>query len=175
MTHDPTSVHVDAAYDPLTQRMEGTAIHGNTPFSVPYISHVVGNLYQGGCANGLVLPTNIEYVVSLYPWEQYVTHDGVVSVMSVKLYDADLADPKLLITAARTVRSFMHLGPTLVHCQAGLNRSSLVAALALMIKGMSANDAIGLLRDKRSPAVLCNPVFETWLRNEATAELWRRF
>jgi hypothetical protein len=55
-------------------------------------------------------------------------------------------------------------GPCLVHCQAGLNRSSLVVARVLMLEGATADEAIGLLREKRSPACLCNPAFEEWLR-----------
>jgi protein-tyrosine phosphatase len=51
-----------------------------------------------------------------------------------------------------------------VHCQAGLNRSSLVVGRALMLGGMTADDAIVLIRRKRSPACLSNPSFERWLR-----------
>jgi protein-tyrosine phosphatase len=50
-----------------------------------------------------------------------------------------------------------------VHCQAGLNRSGLVTALALILNGMSPERAIGLLRQKRTPLVLCNGAFEAWL------------
>lgn len=60
-------------------------------------------------------------------------------------------------------------GPTLVHCQAGLNRSGLVAARALTLDGMNAADAIALLREKRSPAVLCNRSFESWLTADIAA------
>jgi protein-tyrosine phosphatase len=52
----------------------------------------------------------------------------------------------------------------LVHCQAGLNRSGVVVAYALMLNGMSAAEAIARIRERRSPAVLCNPQFERWLR-----------
>jgi protein-tyrosine phosphatase len=55
-------------------------------------------------------------------------------------------------------------GPTLVHCQAGLNRSSLVIARALILSGMPSVAAIALIREKRSPACLSNPSFERWLR-----------
>jgi protein-tyrosine phosphatase len=52
----------------------------------------------------------------------------------------------------------------LVHCQAGLNRSNLIAALALMrLTGCDAAAAIALLREKRSPLVLCNEAFEQYL------------
>jgi protein-tyrosine phosphatase len=51
-----------------------------------------------------------------------------------------------------------------VHCQAGLNRSSLVIARALILSGMPSVAAIALIREKRSPACLSNPSFERWLR-----------
>jgi protein-tyrosine phosphatase len=57
----------------------------------------------------------------------------------------------------------MEKGKTLVHCQAGLNRSGLVAAVALMKLGRTADEAIKLLRDSRSPMVLCNDTFVSQL------------
>lgn len=44
-------------------------------------------------------------------------------------------------------------------CQAGWNRSSLVVALALLIEGYSATDAVELIRTKRSANALCNSYF----------------
>ena len=42
---------------------------------------------------------------------------------------------------------------------------SLVAGAALVLSGMRPDDAIALLREKRSQAVLCNPAFAAWLRD----------
>jgi protein-tyrosine phosphatase len=42
--------------------------------------------------------------------------------------------------------------------------SSLVTARALVLSGLTADEAIALIREKRSPACLCNPSFERWLR-----------
>ena len=54
----------------------------------------------------------------------------------------------------------------LIRCQAGMNRSSLVTALVLMRDGMSPEDAIELIREKRSPYVFSNKHFleyvESW-------------
>lgn len=47
----------------------------------------------------------------------------------------------------------------LVRCQAGLNRSGLVTALVLYQAGYNVDDAIALLREKRSPYALCNRRF----------------
>lgn len=52
----------------------------------------------------------------------------------------------------------------LIRCQAGVNRSGLVTALVLMLQGMSAEEAIALLRERRSPVVLSNSYFERFLR-----------
>jgi protein-tyrosine phosphatase len=54
-----------------------------------------------------------------------------------------------------------------VHCQAGLNRSGLIAALVLMDSGAyGADGAIELLRAKRSEAVLCNQKFVEYLLSQ---------
>src|SRR5256885_12877051 len=93
MLTDPTRIALEV--DPFTQRMKGVTRIGGISFDVPYISHIEGNLYQGGCAAGLYLPKYIEHVVSLYPWEQYtVTHEPK-SMSFHWLYDADEAPPPI--------------------------------------------------------------------------------
>lgn len=155
---------IEMRYDPLHQRMDGIAIHGNTPFSVPYITQVDDTLFVGGCATGLVLPDNIEHVVSLYPWETYQARHELRTVLSVVMYDSDDGvNGEQVREIAAWVNNRCNEGPTLVHCQAGLNRSNLVAATALILRGMAPAAAIALLREKRSPAVLCNETFEAWL------------
>jgi protein-tyrosine phosphatase len=52
----------------------------------------------------------------------------------------------------------------LVRCQAGMNRSGLVVALLLMRDGMSADDAITLIRKKRSEWALSNECFTRYLQ-----------
>jgi protein-tyrosine phosphatase len=51
----------------------------------------------------------------------------------------------------------------LIRCQAGLNRSGLVTALVLARDGMPIDEAMELLRQRRSPAALYNPDFVDWL------------
>jgi protein-tyrosine phosphatase len=53
----------------------------------------------------------------------------------------------------------------LIRCQAGWNRSGLIMALVLMREGYTADEAINLIRQKRSPHALCNKGFENWLRS----------
>lgn len=162
MSVDPTRIAI--SLDPRTQRMSGTAIHGNTPFDVPYISHIEGNLWTGGCSTGLVLPDDFEHVVSLYPWEQYEVGHRLKSYSLQWLYDSEeLPDRRRLWAIARFSSACVEDGPTLVHCQAGLNRSGLIGALVLMLRGRRPQAAIDFLREQRSPAVLCNQAFEAWL------------
>lgn len=169
LPNDPTRIDlsldggVDPATDPFTRRMDGIAIHGNARFSVPFISHVIGNLYQGGCTDGLVLPDRFRTVVSLYPWESYIVGPDV-TVHEVEMLDAPgLVDHVRVQELARLVLKACQEGPTLVHCQAGLNRSGLIAGAALVLNGYEPGYAIDLLREKRSPAVLCNESFYEYL------------
>lgn len=169
MTIDPTAIPIHV--DPLQQRMRGVAIHGNTPFDVPFVSHIEGNLYMGGCQTGLWLPSNIEHVVSLYPWERYEVPRGqsLHSFREFAAYDGSLDEVPRINEIVEHVVECLEEGPTLVHCQAGLNRSGLICALVLMRQGRTAAEAIRLLREKRSPAVLCNREFEKWLLAEKEA------
>lgn len=162
---DPTAF--DIQFDPTVQTMTGVAIHGSTPFSVPYMSHIKGNLYQGGCTDGLILPDTIDNLLSLYKWESYTVNHGLKNSKTVTMYDSLDQAFEQIDELAQWVIDACATGPTLVHCQAGLNRSSLVAARALMLgDGMTADEAISLIRSKRSPACLCNPAFEEWLREQ---------
>ena len=147
-------------------RSTGVAREGNTPFSVPLISHIEGNLWTGGCIDDVRLPDHFKFVVSLYPWERYRIDHNEVSRLEVPLYDSSEGEPDaaLLSGIASWVNVCRQRGPTLVHCQAGLNRSSLVAALALVLDGVEPAAAISLIRERRSSSCLCNTKFESWLR-----------
>ncbi|MEH0546837.1 dual specificity protein phosphatase family protein [Streptomyces sp. B21-105] len=52
----------------------------------------------------------------------------------------------------------------LVRCYSGYNRSGLVVAHALVRRGRSADDAIRLIRSRRSPWALHNELFVEYLR-----------
>lgn len=150
--------------DPREQRMVGIARHGNTPFDVPYISEIDTNLWQGGCRDGLVLPPFIEHLVSVYPWEAYTQTHELKSSLTVRMLDSEDQGFAQVAHIAEWVNSCAADGPTLVHCQAGLNRSSLIVATALVLSGKcSGKEAIVAIREARSPACLCNPAFEAWV------------
>lgn len=159
---DPT--RIDIYSDPTRQHMSGTTVHGNIYFDVPFISQITDDLWMGGCENNLVLPEHIDHLVSLYPWESYDVLHNLSSTMTVRMYDAAR---KPNVEQVKAIASWVNMnrrtGPVLVHCQAGLNRSGLITAAALILDGMTATDAIALLREQRSPAVLCNKTFEKFL------------
>lgn len=140
----------------------------NAHFDVPLVSHIEGNLYVGGCINGVRLDDDFRNVISLYKWEQYQLGPDTRRT-EVTMYDAgEVPDEAQLHELADLVNTSLAEGKTLVHCQAGLNRSNLIAALALIKQGRTPADAIKLLRDKRSPVVLCNEAFEGWLLTQST-------
>lgn len=149
--------------DLASHRIEGFALDRDEPFEVPLISHIAGNLWMGGCIPGVRLPAEVAHVVSLYAWGSYAIEPGTRRLRVAMSDHAAMPDLDELDALAGYVLDAVAQGPTLVHCQAGLNRSGLVAAYALVLDGMAPATAIRLLRERRSPQVLCNPVFEAWL------------
>lgn len=137
-------------------------------FKAPLISHIVGNLYVGGCINKVALDPDFAHVVSLYKWEKYALGPDTKRI-EVEMYDSsDEPDPDQVDWIAEYVVNALDDGKTLVHCQAGLNRSNLISAASLVRMGMSPRKAIDLLREKRSPMVLCNETFERFLIEKYT-------
>lgn len=161
----PDLTKIPIEFNPQIKRMVGQTFHGGVKFNVPFITKVSGNLWQGGCQAGLVLPTHINYVVSLYPWERYEIRHKVRGELYIRMYDDRNASLDQIEDIAKQVYDWKKKGNVLVHCQAGLNRSSLVVARVLMMDGMTADEAINHLRESRSPACLCNPGFEQYLRS----------
>lgn len=156
----------DLTADWRSHHIEGITNHGNIPFRAPLVSQITqdGSLWMGGCIDGVKLDDDFAFVVSLYPWEQYQLGPKTAR-LEVEMYDAgEVPDERQLHDVARIVNAFRTQGKTLVHCQAGLNRSGLVTALALMLStSYTAEEAIDALRQKRSEAVLCNTAFSRWL------------
>lgn len=147
--------------DPLKHIVVGEAIHGGT-FAMPVITHVKDNLWHGGFVYGIDLGDRFDTIVSLYPWETWPTKGKTIAY---EMYDGWEVDVPVVMAAAKQVKAALDRGEkVLVHCQAGLNRSSLVVATVLIQDGMEPDDAIALLREKRSPTVLCNQTFERWLK-----------
>lgn len=158
------SEQLSANIDPLNFPIEGFAHQGDTHFKMSLITHVEGNLWTGGCIDGVRLPDDFAHVVSLYPWEKYVLGPRTQRY-EVRMHDSTSQGFDQVDEIATRVVNRLKVGKTLVHCQAGLNRSGLIAGRALVYLGYTGSEAIALLRQKRSPAVLCNKHFEKWLRS----------
>lgn len=131
---------------------------------IPLFTQLDDTLWVGGCPVS-ALPKHFKYVVDVYTNEYYLnTH---AARLACTLWDSHvLPDTSVIVTLAKTVNLFRKAGPTLVHCQAGLNRSNLIVAQALILEGMDPVSAIEFLRTKRSREVLCNTVFEKYLRSQ---------
>ena len=138
----------------------------------PVLSEIIPGLWVGGAPEPL-LPEGFDFVLNLFaPFAHYACPDST-EVWDVRgIDDNEEPDGALLIELAVTLNERLDRGQRcLVHCQAGLNRSATVAALALMLRGMSAPDAIRLLRERRDPHVLCNPHLESFLLDLTPEEL----
>lgn len=115
---------------------------GGMPKHLP--DHIVAVV---DCCGGMyAIPPHVIYVRAMF--EDSTTH---------------IPDRAWLESIADTVLALSRLGPVLVHCQAGLNRSGIVVALALMRDGMSSNEAVALIRRQRDATCLCNSSFVAWL------------
>lgn len=150
--------------DLTTHHIEGIAREGNVPFKVSLFSQIDGNLWSGGCPVRIA-PEHFKFIFCLYKWEPYEVHDHQVFMRLTMFDHGEVPDRTLLNALADMVNLARATGPTLVHCQAGLNRSGLVTALALIRGGMQPDAAIAKLRQQRCEAVLCNRAFEGWLRD----------
>lgn len=148
--------------DLTTHHIEGIARMGNKPFKVELFSQIDGNLWTGGCPRDKV-PEHFKFIVCLYPWEPYEVHKHQCVTQAMLFDHGEIPEIELMEILAGHINACRAWAPTLVHCQAGLNRSALVAGLALVRGGMKPQDAIALLREKRCDAVLCNEHFENWL------------
>lgn len=147
-------------------------IPGHGTIEVPVVSQIADNLWMGGVIDGHPLPEGIRHVISVHPWESWDIPETVDSYVMVKMADAAaLPNYRVVDTLAQWVNVCRLHGPTLVHCQAGLNRSGLITAYALILEGMTPAAAIELLRDKRHPMVLFNSTFDGWLRRGNRAKI----
>lgn len=170
-TTDPTAYVLggDGNFtDPRIRRLNAWANHGGFRLQMPFMTEVAENLWHGGVEPGLILPDFIDYKLSLYQWEDYEIHHDLKESKTVEMYDSLDQGFEQVVELAEWVNERRLLGPVFVHCQAGLNRSSLVVAMALLGAGdvATGQEAIDLIRAKRDPACLCNPAFANWVRNQ---------
>ena len=149
----------DQLADLNSHYIEGYTKEGMIPFRVPLFSQVAENLWMGGCPRGDA--PQFDTIVDLYGQEPYRVHPKQIHVRCRMLDTHDLPESALLDAIVEMIVAGIERGPTLVHCQAGLNRSGLLTALTLIkYAEMAPADAIAHLRERRCDAVLCNKAFE---------------
>jgi hypothetical protein len=104
-------------------------------------------------------------ILNLYQWGEYEVPKGTQRV-TVEMYDGlEAASEQVDALSDLVIKWLNEHCRVLVHCQAGLNRSSLVVARVLMKKyEMTADEAIAHIRSQRSPMCLCNDNFRQFLK-----------
>lgn len=185
MTHDRPSGHPPSPWDdptayylggdprftdPRERHLDAHANYGpGYPLRMPFMTQVAENLWHGGVEAGLVLPAFVDYKLSLFRPEDYAFQHELKESLTVTMQDDLEQEADEIPELAVWVNERRALGPVFVHCQAGINRSSLVVAAALIESGEVATgqEAIDFIREKRDRACLCNPNFEAWVRDEA--------
>jgi hypothetical protein len=114
-------------------------------------------------------------VVTLYAWARPVGW-GVEELRWGIMDDREHAvgfDPQTMQETVRwTHRRWSQGKRVLVRCQAGLNRSSLVAALVLVRDGMEPQDAVDKVRRMRTGQALFNKQFYEFIV-DTDPEFWR--
>lgn len=147
------------SHAPTLDELENTVL--DQSFGMTWISHITGNLYQGGVRGdgAIVLPEGFAVVVNLAGVESYDLnyHPPEVSIVVDMMDSVD--QPVSVIEPWIERIAHYQDRPILIHCQYGLNRSGYLVARTLMHRGMSAQAAIELVRDKRHPEALFNQHF----------------
>lgn len=144
------------------------------------ISHVGDNLWQGSypvgrpnhkfkwiinLASKSLTSSHITSESSSFA-RNYLLHEHQF-IISTYFPDSEVhpLESSFIHGLADMVNTFRSSGPVLVHCEAGLNRSGLICALALMKKeSISSDEAIGRLRQMRGYQVLFNKRFCEFLK-----------
>jgi protein-tyrosine phosphatase len=152
-------------------------------YAVPYArtrwDEIVPLLHQGGHdfnpggtfsdAQDVVVTNEFDLVISLYDRGKWYGPGNHVTHLVHQVPDGHLTDDELDALrglASLAVESIVDGHPTLIRCQAGYNRSGLVVGLALLQLGHTAEDAVALIRHKRSRYALCNGLFVDYLHAE---------
>lgn len=134
-------------------------------FDHTMITHIQAGLHLGGCrAAGLLpIPAHIDHIVRLTTADFYDPHSApqLLSNTVLDVLDTASQDLKVLWPVAEHIAdSIPESENVLIHCQMGINRSAALMARVVMLRnGCTADEAIALLRARRSPFVLFNEHF----------------
>jgi protein-tyrosine phosphatase len=119
---------------------------------------------------------DVDVIVDLEDWEMAWVPPVPLGrlYVSFPLDDDDEVDPKVREVASFIASLVTSGRRVLVHCTEGLNRSGVVVARALMNMGLTASDAVELVRRQRGPSVdgfpaLGNQAFVDWLHREGSS------
>lgn len=107
--------------------------------------------------------SEFRYIFCFNPRPQYNIHNWQTVITAPFDDCSDMPPEDFLNELGDMVAACSKKGKTLVHCTAGVNRSAMIAALALIKRGWSPEAAIKQLRDKRGKWLLFNKSFEQWL------------
>lgn len=166
-------VHKDEEIGSIQADFEAHSINGyvanGDSIHCQLISQIVGNLWMGGCIDQVRLPDSFDTVISLYPWEKYIL-GPTTTRHEYRMHDSGSVPPweELEVPIYQTLKSLQDGKKTLIHCQAGLNRSGLITALVMAVNPKrpperTMEGIISKLRDRRHRLVLCNKTFESYL------------
>lgn len=134
-------------------------------------SEILPGLFMGGTADDDVIDVAkpLRNLNEVQPFDSVVTCYSWAQPMSWYVHEnrwgfADGPLDEKTFTKVDELATWLHsewkLGRTcLARCQAGLNRSGILVARILMKDGYSADEAINLIRQKRSPHALFNQDF----------------
>ncbi|MFT3662560.1 MAG: dual specificity protein phosphatase family protein [Gordonia sp. (in: high G+C Gram-positive bacteria)] len=133
--------------------------------SMPMFSEIAEGIWQAGCPQDkLPLPGRFRHVVNLAGVLGFRPDHVLATSTVVDMTDSSTQSMTLVDPLARLVVDLSATGDdVLVHCQAGLNRSGVIVARALMHRGMTADEAITAVRAGRHPKALYNTHFVAWL------------
>jgi protein-tyrosine phosphatase len=136
---------------------------------------IIPGLWQGGClynqsrsgrsiTQAIVPDDTFDVIVSVYqgatnygPGLGHPAHYVFPFVDEEAL--SDYALKQLKKATEVTSQAVTEGASVLVRCQAGLNRSGLVVASTLIQLGYKPEDAVQIIRARRSPWALCNETF----------------
>ena len=131
------------------------------------LSEVVDNLWIGGFPHAEDLTAFDKLILCAEEYQPDPSYFPGVHVLYVPLSSAmDMPEEaKAAVQAGRAVAGWLRRKKkVLVSCAMGLNRSALIATVALMTRGMTSSEAIEKVRAARGKLALHNPQYVTLLR-----------
>lgn len=141
-------------------------------------SEILPNLWQGGTEDfdTISFPKGAGFDHNFERWQSVATLYAVAQPMGWGVREQRYGFPDDVLQDSNLghiheIADWLHKEwkcgrKVLARCQAGWNRSGLIVGLILLKEGFSADEAIELIRTKRSPNALCNPDFVRYLRKD---------